>query len=243
MLKAKFTTALVLATMLPALGQSQNAGAPPPPGPYQALSVPVPAMPEPPQMPQAPQLPVQTGEAPAPSATQIWGQPPMMRVPYWMARPGAAVTQQDNRQGGISPDAATGNRGGGQAPTTQLSPAGQPTAPQVSAPGYGVQVTPGFFPGYNARQNGAAQVQMGAGASGGGQAQGGANAAQTGYGYGRQPYQGYQGYPGYQGYQGWPAYPGYPANQGYAPYPGQMPVPYWGAPMAPAYPYPGQVNR
>lgn len=231
MMKQTFTTALVLTALVPVLAQGQSAATPPPPGPYQALSVSVPAMPEPPQIPQMPQDPAQSAEAPTQSATQVWGQPPMMQVPYWMGRPGAAVTQQDNRQGSISPNANPGIQGGGQAPTTQLSPAGQPTAPQISAPGYGVQVTPGFFPGYTARQNGGGQMQMGAAGNGGMQGQA-ANAGQ--YGYGAQPYPGYPAQ-GYQGFQG------YPAAQGYAPYP--MPMPYWGAPMAPAYPYPGQVNR
>ncbi len=231
MRKQTFTSALVLCALAPVLAQGQSAATPPPPGPYQALSLAVPAMPEPPQMLQAPQSPAQGGEEGAvPSASQVWGQPPMMQLPYWMGRPGAAVTQQDTRQGSISPDAGPDNRGGGQAPTSQLSPAGQPTAPQISAPGYGVQVTPGFFPGYAARQDGGGQMQMGAGGTAGMQGQG-ANGGQ--YGGGAQPYPGYP-----QPYQ---AYPGYPAPQGWAPYP--MPMPYWGAPMAPAYPYPGQGNR
>ena len=233
-MKQVFTTALLLTVMAPVLAQSQSAATPPPPGPYQTLNVSVPIQ------SATPQQTVPAPEAPAQSATQIWGQPPVMQVPYWMGRPstapgtvpGAAVTQKDTRQSSISPDADPGRRGGGQAPTTQLSPAGQPTAPSTPVPGYGVQITPGFFPGYNARQNGNGQVQMGAGANAGTQGQGGANGGQ--YAYAAQPYQGYpQGYG--QGY--------YQPAPGYTPYPGQMPMPYWGAPMMGAYPYPGQVNR
>ena len=238
MLKHKRTTALVLSAILPALAQAQEATAPPPPGPYQAMSVAMPAMPpiaEAPQMAQRPQM----AEASAPTATQIWGRPSMMQMPYWMQAPASATSQQDRRQGAVSPDARP-ERGGGQAPTTQLSPAGQPTAPTISGPGFGVGVTPGFFPGYSARQDGGAQVQMGAASGAASQAQAG-NRGQYGAGYGPGYGPGY-GY-GYGAQPPYQAYPGYPAYQGYSPYPGQMPLPYWGAPMAPAYPYPGQVNR
>ncbi len=218
MLRQTFATALVLSAMLPALAQGQEAMSPPPPGPYQAMNMTMPAMPTMPgsvAMPEAAQMP----EPVAPSAAQIWGRPAMLQLPYWMQAPGPAIHQQDRRQGAVSDDARPEPQGGGQATTRQISPAGQPTAPTSAAPGYGVGLTPGFFPGYSARQDGAAQLQMGGGATSRGEA---GNRGQYGYGYG--------------------------AGQPYPSYPLQMPVPYWNGPfwampMAPAYPYPPQANR
>ena len=256
MLKRVFSPALILLAAIPvaSFGQAET---PPPPGPYQAAPAPLPAMPAQMQMPQAaePGQPMQQPQpaepqppvAPQPSAEQVWGQPPMLQLPYWMQAPapaqGPGTGNFNNRQGGISPDASPDTRGGGQAPTPQLSPAGRAAAPANTAPAYGFQVTPGFFPGYpagpnNAAQAGSGQVQM----QGGGRADAGAQA--RGGAQPRPAYPAYPGYPQYQGYQGYPAYQGYPSfpgYQGFAPYPGQMPVPYWGAPVQPGYT--GPVNR
>ncbi len=233
---------------------------PPPPGPYQGApefpTMPVGQL----QTPQAPAKPSDPGAQPQsglsqqPTATQIWGQPPVMQVPYWMQAPGSG--QNPYRPGGVSPDAGPDPRGGGQAEQTQLSPAGQATAPSGFsggnfapgyAPGFGSGLTPGSFPGYFVapNRNGQSQAQGGqqAGMSAGGSAQAAGRARNFGQGQGTGPAFGQPG-----GY-GYPVYPGYPAYMppAYMPYGAQVPVPYWGAPVS-AVPYgygygaPGPVN-
>ena len=238
MTRRVFVTALVLAVLAPALGTAPlparaqgRVPTPPPPGPYQALP-PTASSPASPQLPRAAQAPrpaeaapaEAAAKAPAPSASQIWGPPAMPQIPYWMGRPGTAAFRTDTRQDGMTPDAAPDRQGGGQALTTQLSPAGQPTALSdplpvpPSAPG--AQITPGFFPGYTTRQSGGGEARIAAGATAGAstRGQGSAGGGQGGqYGAAGQPYRPYQGQ---------------------APAPWPVPVPYWGAPMVPAYPAP-----
>ena len=240
MLLRTIRPALVLLALVPGLAQSQTSLTPPPPGPYQ----PVPDMASMPGQLQVPQAP-QAGQA-QPAATQVWGQPPVMQLPYWMqvpvgTQPGGfapGAQAMNNRQGGTSPAASPDTRGGGQADETQLSPAGQTAAPPNFAgagfqPGYGAGVTPGSFPGYTVPpgQAGAGFQDQNTGQNAGRNA--GRNTGQSTGQSGAYGYPAYSGYPQpYQPYQPYRAYPGYPAV---APYPGQMPVPYWGAPTPYGY--------
>ncbi|HGG04195.1 MAG TPA: hypothetical protein ENK28_01960 [Aliiroseovarius sp.] len=227
--------ALMPFLMVPQLSAQGQANPPPPPGPYQAMSVMA--------VPQTGQQPGETAQAGQGPAMQQW-RAPQLPMPYWM-RPPVAPNSSNNSQGGMTPDANLNRSGSGQANNAQISPAAPAAAP-TNVIRFGAQPVPGFYPGYGATQSangqagGQVRMQSGVAATANTQTGGQASAQQTApaYGYGYRPA---PGYPVPQGY----GYPGYPA------YPGQVQQPYWSAPAVrpyypgyqPGYPAPAQVNR
>ncbi len=219
--------------VVPQLSAQGQANPPPPPGPYQAL----PSM----GVPQGGQQPVQTVQTGQRPAIQQW-RAPQLPVPYWMRAP-AAPNAENNNQAGMTPDANLNRSGSGQANNAQISPA-MPAAAPITAPRFGAQPVPGFYPSYGANQStngqagGQVRMQTGVAATANTQSGGQVRTQQVapGYGYGYRPA---PGYPAPQGYQGYPTYPG------------QIQMPYWSAPAVrpyypgyqPGYPAPAQVNR
>ena len=249
MLKSHLIVALTTAALLPVfpvLAQEQGASTPPPPpGPYQAMRE-NPSFTGQVQRPNAqPQAQVQQ---PSLAATQVWGPPRGMAIPYWMRPPNQTP-------------AVPGQNG---ASVLQMQPAPVSQTPvtnsvaQATVP-YGMQVAPGFYPSY-----GAAQTQMQAQMQAGMQANGAGNGTGNGMAQNQgQPQRQGQAqnlglastYPAQRNYGApFPPFPGfqqpYRAFPGYGGYGAQAPMPYWGAPMMafnpnyqPGYPVQPQGNR